>query len=842
MSTRSIATSPPLPPWLAGLLLAFVPWAVCIWTGSALRTRLLGVVEVGFLLVLLGFCVWNLWQATRRIELPMEFRGALRWIAAGFMAMLLGALYVLVHDVLLRSTREVFSLGLADLLFMGAYPLIIAGQLLLPRGGRRAASPWRVAADSAIFICGVGVPLWVFAFRPALSHLGGMATFVSLAFALLAFAGIVTTNFALLRCVPLPSRRAFNLLILGIATSWVADLVFTLAVTARMQIPNSGHAANLLNAMSLLMVLTGAWWIRRDSRTARPLPPAAFSPIPMVTILVMTVWLAGYLHLHVFQVSKETLGNILLGVIVLLFVLLLREGLAARESLRQATEAARMAMKARFEALVEHSTDLIMIVDRTGRLMSASPAVVRYFGAPEAALQGIPLVGFIHPSDLEAWDHFLAELLNRSEFRTTQQWRMRDLSGEWRAFDISGSNLLETPEVEGLVLNARDITDRHTLEEQQYKAVKMEALGRLAGVIAHDFNNLLSAILGNIELAEMNPSDARKLSDRLARIRGAATHGANLTDRLASFTRRGSSVQTTLGAKQILEAVLPLAKGLLGEQIELVVQEEPGAGCFRANRDDIEQVLVSLLNNARDAMPEGGRITVAFRNAETLDSDQTLYLAPASAPYLLVEVTDTGAGMDEVVLSHLFEPFFTTKGSTKATGLGLTGVYGIVKACSGGIGIRSSPGEGTTMRLWFPRVVSTAEASPRPPSITSIHGSETLLLVEDEAMLRDALQEILESLGYTVHVAGDAQQARTFLADFQGKLDLLVTDVIMPGDSGPKLAAELVKTRADLRVIYISGYTADELVSHGLAHPGALLLEKPFTREQIGRRIREVLA
>ena len=841
MRTRSIAKAPFLPYWLVGLGLAFVPWAIYIWLRSA-RTLLFGVVEVGYLVVLVGSCVWNLWQSTLRIELPSEFRKAMRWIAMGYLAMLLGSLYVLVHDVLLRSNREVFSLGMGDLLFMSSYPLIIFGQLRLTRDGRRTVSPWRVVADSAVFIFGVGVPLWIFAFKPAISHLGGMATFVSLAFALLAFTGIVTVNSVLLRCIPLPSRRAFDLLVLGIALSWIADLVFTLAVTARMQIPNSGLLANTINALSLLMVLMGAWWIRTTPpHRGEPLPPAAFSPIPMFTIIVMAIWLVAS-YFFAFEVRKGTLGATLLGVIVLLVVLLLREGLAARESIRQATETARMAMKARFEALVEHSTDLIMTMDSTGRLKSASPAVLRFFGTTEEALQGIPLLEFIHPEDIESWDWFMSELLGRSDFRTTQQWRMRNLRGEWRAFDISGSNLLETAEVEGLVLNARDITDRQALQEQQHNAVKMVALGRLAGVIAHDFNNMLSAILSNIELAEMNLSDARKLGERLERIRGATIRGADLTNRLASFTRRGSSAKATLRAAQILENLLPLAKGILGDQIELHVLEEPGTGYIRANLDDLGQVFVSLLNNAREAMPAGGLITVVFRNAELLDSDQTLYLAPGPAPFVLVEVTDTGSGMDEAVLSHLFEPFFTTKEGVKVTGLGLAGVYGIVKASNGGIGIRSAPREGTTVRLWFPRVVSVAEELPRHVAIPSIHGSETLLLVEDEDMLRGALQEILESLGYSVHVAGGADQARAFLASYQGKLDLLVTDVIMPGDSGPKLAAELVKTRSGLRVIYISGYTADELVSNGLAHPGALLLEKPFTREQIGQRIREVLA
>ncbi len=839
MTLRSTHRSLSLPPWLVGLLVVLLPWGALSW-GDAKRTMSGGLLEVGFPLLLAVVAVWSLLRAAQRAELPPEFRSALRWVAVGCILVGLGTTYVLIHDVLLKRNVDHATLGFPDLTAMLSYPVIMLGQFRFSRAGRSTMNLGRIVADSAIFICGVAVPLWTLALKPNLSQLQAMERFIALTFPLLAFLGIIVVNFVILRCVPIPSRRAFNLLQAGIAMSWLADLVFTLSVTGHMQLHSIGHIANILNALSLLALVLAGWWIQTDSYSARPLRPSAFSPIPIFTIGIMALWLGRYLQ--VFEVTKGTLQNILLGVIAILVVILLREALAARDSLHLATETAALAMKARFEALVEQSRDLIMVTDATGRLLSTSPAAVRFFGRTEPELQGLPLAGLIHAEDLEAWDGFLAELLHRSEFRTTQQWRMQDAQGEWRAFDISGTNLLDNHDVEGLVLNARAITDRGLLEDQQHQALKMEALGRLAGVIAHDFNNLLSAILGNVELALMNPSDGVKLTNRLERIQATATHGANLTARLASFTRRNSSTQTSLSARKVLEELLPLSRGLLGEAIQLQVSEEPETGSFRANLDDLEQVLVSLLANARDAMPEGGSVSVSFRNADTLDGDQTLFLAPGPAPYILVEVADTGTGMDEHVLAHLFEPFFTTKGKATGTGLELTRVYGIVKASGGGIGVRTEPGQGTTFRLWFPQVVAGVEEASIPHAVTTIQGTETLLLVEDEEVLREALEEILRSLGYQVFVAAHANEARAFLADYTGSLDLLVTDVIMPGDSGPKLAAELVKARPGLRVLYISGYTADELEAHGLAHPGALLLEKPFTRKQIGQRLREVLA
>jgi len=826
-----------LPWWMVGIFVAAAGWAMHEGRGHP-RSIFHGVVSIGFLLSLNALNFGLLLRASGRAGLPAAYRSFLRWVAAGVGLTALSGVYVLFHEVILLGAGPANPVGIADLLCMAAYPLFLFGLLGLPRADRSDLGPWRTLADSAVFVVGVGVPLWFFALQPGLGGLNGMERFVSLAFPGLAFAGIGAANFILLRCSPLPTPRAFNTLLGGLAVSWMADLVFALHVTERLQITNLTVLSNLINAGSLLLILVGAWWLRNEPMPARPPRPAAFSPIPMFTLVVTALWVARFLH--VFDVDRGTLRNLLLGMIVLLSVILLREGLAAKDGIRQATEAATLALRARFEALVENSSDLILVLDPEGRITYASPAAARFLGQ---APRGRPLGEFLHPEDRGPWETFLAGLLAAPGSVATRQWRMRDAQGDWRFFEASGDNLLGHPEVRGLVLNARDITQRRMLEDHLHQVLKMEALGRLAGGVSHDFNNMLSAILGNVELARMQSQGDPRLEARLARIEASARHGATLTARLLALTRRPSFGQTVLDPARFLAPILPLVAGILGDRIDLETRVEPGAGCFLANLDEVQEVLLTLAGNARDAMPEGGRFSLAFRSAEAPDPGPAVFLTPvpaSSGSCVLLEVSDTGTGMDEEVRSHLFEPFYSTKG--KAKGMGLTGVYGIVKAAGGGLSLDSEVGRGTTLRLWFPRVAQTPASPPAKAASTALQGSETLLLVEDEAPVREALQELLGSLGYQVHVAGDADQARTFLAGYPGALDLLVTDVIMPGDSGPKLAAEAVRARPGLRVLYISGYTAGELEAHGLAHPGALLLEKPFTREQIGRRLREVLA
>ena len=831
--------SQPLPVWLWGMILLTLSWV--LWLASVpSHTMVNGALEIGVPLGLAVFAAVTLARAAAREDLPRAFRSAIKWMAAGLIAVSTASTYVLVTEVLIPHAEGILSLGLADLLFMSAYPLILIGQLRLPRASTSTLGRLRFLADSAVFVSGVAMPLWILALRPALGTRNGMEALVSLGFPGLAFIGIMIANAVLLRATPLPSRRAFNLILGGMAISWLADLVFALRVTDGLRIPNLGHLANTINALSLLAVGIGAWWLRTDPVRARGLQPVPYSPIPLLTITVVSLWMVRYLQ--VFPVTPGTLSTVLGYLIVMVFALLFREGLAARDSYRHASETVTSALSARFEALVKHATDLIMVIDPQGRLRYASPGAVPFLDAGPGGVLDLPLERQLHPEDVEGWRDFLAELATQPVSRLTGQWRMRTPGGEWRQFEVTGRNLLEDPDVAGLVINAWDITDRRALESQLFQEMKMGALGRLAGGMAHDFNNLLGAILGNVELASLSASDPPRLQERLGRIQEAAGRMGALTGRLLSFSRRPGNPQAVLEPQDVLAGCLQRLQAALGGAIDLKVAVEQDAWSLEANPEDLFQTLLALAQNARDAMPDGGSFTLSLRNAETPDSDQRLFLLPGTGPYLLLELEDTGHGMDAQVLGHLFEPFFSTKGQMKGVGLGLIGVYGFMNACQGGIGIRSAPGKGTTVSLWFPRVSPRRAPAPQPLPAPTLEGSESILLVEDEEAVREAVRELLDSFGYQVFEAGNADQARAFLARHPGPLDLLVTDVMMPGDSGPKLAAEVVKTRPELRVLYISGYTANELEAHGLAHPGAMLLEKPFTRDQLGRKVRATLA
>jgi CheY-like chemotaxis protein len=283
-------------------------------------------------------------------------------------------------------------------------------------------------------------------------------------------------------------------------------------------------------------------------------------------------------------------------------------------------------------------------------------------------------------------------------------------------------------------------------------------------------------------------------------------------------------------------------EGLLGERVGLALDLDPQAWPITIDPNGLEQALLNLAANARDAMPEGGRLTLRLQNSNFAEARVTPYLSITAGDAVVLDVVDSGSGMDGSTLKHLFEPFFTTKIRGKGTGLGLASVYGLLKACGGGIDVQSKPGQGTTIRLVFPRATAAPTEEDQVSGPYPARGFETILLVEDEPSVRDSTQRLLNASGYVVLAAGNAKEAWAIFQERAGEIHLLLTDVIMPGDSGPTLAAELVAAHPSLRVLYISGYTADELGPHGLARPDAPLLRKPFTAGQLTQRLRAVLS
>ena len=384
---------------------------------------------------------------------------------------------------------------------------------------------------------------------------------------------------------------------------------------------------------------------------------------------------------------------------------------------------------------------------------------------------------------------------------------------------------------------------RANLEEQLRSAQKMEAIGSLAGGVAHDFNNLLSVILSYTDFSINALRDEDPLKPDLLEVKKAADRAAVLTRQLLAFSRKQVLQPVALSLNQSVAGLDKMLQRILGEDIDLVRRLAPELGLTLADPGQIEQVLMNLVVNARDAMPAGGKITIETSNMEIDEEYAARHLAVKPGPYVQLAVTDTGCGMDEQTRARIFEPFFTTKELGKGTGLGLSTVFGIVKQSGGNIWVYSELGRGTTFKVYLPRDLSATTATAIKPATVprSSMGTETILVVEDEEALLKVALRALGAAGYTVLTTADGREALLLSAQHAGHIHLLLTDVVMPHMSGTVLAQEVLKKRPTIKVMYMSGYTDDSIVHHGVLDAGTRFLAKPFTSADLARKVREVL-
>lgn len=393
----------------------------------------------------------------------------------------------------------------------------------------------------------------------------------------------------------------------------------------------------------------------------------------------------------------------------------------------------------------------------------------------------------------------------------------------------------------GVIGVATDITDRVTLQEKLRGMQQLEAIGRLAGGVAHDFNNLLSIVLGHVELLAASNDMTERDRNGLNQIRRAAERAASLTHQLLAFSRKQVLQPKVLNLNEIVADVQKMLSRVIGEDIELVTRLHPSLARVKADPVQMEQVLMNLAVNARDAMPHGGTLLMETNN---LDADEAYVLQHPSTPpgqWVLLTVSDTGSGMDQETLRHLFEPFFTTKEVGKGTGLGLATVYGIVTQSGGNISVSSVPGAGTTFRVYLPADSALPETRPEERAQAISRGTETILVVEDEPNLREITRIFLEEYGYRVLEALNVEQALQWARVFPEPIHLTLTDVIMPGMSGRQLAEQILSARPEMKIVYMTGYTDDMVVQHKVLEPGVALLQKPFNKTQLARKIRAVL-
>ncbi len=399
-------------------------------------------------------------------------------------------------------------------------------------------------------------------------------------------------------------------------------------------------------------------------------------------------------------------------------------------------------------------------------------------------------------------------------------------------------------ELQGAICMALDITDRRQLEEQLRQAQKMEAVGRLAGGIAHDFNNLLMVIQGYADLLTERLAEGDPLRRNAEQIQTASQRATSLTRQLLAFSRKQMLAPKVLSVQSVVGDMEKILRRLIGEDVQLETSSVPDLGLVKADRSQIEQVILNLAVNARDAMPEGGRLTIETANVDLDESFSHSSVMLSPGPYVMLAVTDNGCGMDVETQAHIFEPFFTTKEKGKGTGLGLATVYGIVKQSGGYVWVYSEPGRGTSFKVYLPRVWDEQTSPGRDRTIegrTLPQGTETVLLVEDEKGVRELAREYLEMTGYTVIEAENGHTALELAALHSGPIHLLMTDVVMPGISGRELSARVKAIRPEIRVLFMSGYTDQAVVHHGILETDAVLLQKPFTVAALAAKLRDIL-
>jgi len=503
----------------------------------------------------------------------------------------------------------------------------------------------------------------------------------------------------------------------------------------------------------------------------------------------------------------------------------------ARAALRDA--------EASFATLVEFAPIGIYRSNPAGRFLSVNSALVRMLGYDSAdeVLQ-LDMGRGVYADTAER-----QRLLDRDTYSDRQY---DDVEATWKRKD---GRLLQVQLSVRAVRNAagqvdyyetfvRDVTDQRRLQQQLTQSQKMEAIGRLAGGVAHDFNNLLTVITSYSDLVyqDLPPDDPRR--DDVDQVRKAADGAAALTRQLLAFSRQQVLEPKVIDLNSVVDNLKKILQRVIGEDVELTTVLAAELAAVKADVSQIEQILMNLAVNARDAMPTGGKLTIETTNVDYDPERQQR--SDGSTEFVMLAVTDTGTGMDEATKARIFEPFFTTKQPGKGTGLGLATVYAIVTQAGGFIWVYSELGHGTSFKIYLPQVdaVATTAAVAR---VDLRRGTETVLLVEDAAAVRAVTRQVLQRQGYNVLEASDGEDALHLAARYQGTIDLVLTDVVMPRAGGRELAERLLTVRPDTRVLYMSGYTDDSVVRHGILEGGVAYLQKPFSPEGLARKVREVL-
>jgi PAS domain S-box-containing protein len=498
--------------------------------------------------------------------------------------------------------------------------------------------------------------------------------------------------------------------------------------------------------------------------------------------------------------------------------------------------------EARFRSMADSAPVFIWV--------AGTDALCHYFNKPWLEFRGRTLqqesgngwAEGIHPEDFKrTLDTYLTAFNGRKPFRMEYRLRRHDGAYRW-LLDTGTPRFAPDGTFSGFIGSCLDVTDLKETEEQLRQSQKMEAVGRLAGGIAHDFNNLLTAINGYAELCLSKAQGDETLSEFLKEIKRSGERAAALTSQLLAYSRKQILSPRILNLNSTVAEMDRMLKRLIGEDIELVTMLEPELGWVLADPGQIQQIILNLALNARDAMPQGGRLTLETANV-TLDSNYiSTRLEAKPGPHIMLAVSDTGIGMTEEIKAKIFEPFFTTKEVGKGTGLGLSSVYGIIQQSGGSILVYSEPGQGTTFKIYLPIVEASDEGQPQAEAVDdrTLAGKETILIVEDEETVRTFIRRALTYFGYSILEAKDGKEALQAIESGKS-IDLVLTDVVMPGMNGRQLATQLSARLPGAPILFMSGYTDNAIVHHGVLDADATFIQKPFSQSDLLKKIRGIL-
>jgi PAS domain S-box-containing protein len=787
----------------------------------------------------------------RRLRYP----AAVALLAVLYFATAKVGLLAAVAQAVVSSAWPPAGLALAALLLLGIrhWPgIAVAAFLLNATSGVPLAGAAGIAVGNTLeAVVGAVLLQRVARFRPSLERLQDVLALVLLAAALSTLVGATVGVTSLWVSGAISSASYGSLWFVWWSGDATGVLVFgslLLAWTATPGVREApGRVVEATALALLLVVLTGALFRLPYSYVYAIFPVVSwaalrFGPRGAATATTLVAGLAIWYTMHArgpFVASTPTQNLALLQTFVgLLAVTALV--LAALVTERTTAEQALTESEMQYRVLFESDPNPLLAYDLdTLGLLAVNEAAVRQYGYTREEFLAMTLQDIHLPQDVPALRDVVAK--GETGFRNRGEWRHRKKDGTIIDVEITRNTLTLAGRPAALAM-AHDVTKRKSVETQLLQAQKMEAVGRLAGGIAHDFNNLLTVILGSSDLLlEGLRVDHQSRAD-LEDIQKAGQRAAALTRQLLAFSRQQVLAPQVLDLNALIADLEKMLRRLIGEDIEFRTVLAPDLGAVRADPGQLEQVIMNLAVNARDAMPHGGKLTVETINADLDDAYAQAHVPLVAGRYAMLAVSDTGIGMDTQVKAHIFEPFFTTKEKGKGTGLGLATVYGIVKQTDGYIWVYSEPGQGTSFKIYLPHVAAAPEPpAPKPLVPASLAGSETVLLAEDEEAVRNFTRRVLAAHGYTVLTAADGQEALHLAEQHAGPIHLLLTDVVMPNMGGRELAERLVAARHDTKVLYLSGYTDDAIVHHGVLEPGIAFLQKPFTLQGLARKLREVL-